>query len=448
MMRRLLLAALLTAVLPAALHASGRAMLGAGGELYRVHSGTFKTLFAAAPVEQAGNAVLALDIVRDGNTQRLLVPGTEGPEVEQSPALTVDHATNRVFLVWQGQQFIHSVLNLISYSASGFGEVFEFAGDSFSIKSNPQLATTLDSYQVLDAANQPVAAHRTILHLAWYDDGASGERVLYTPLVIVGEVLRANRIFDLQELAGDDAAAGAANPSAPSALLQKPQVRSGRDGQSVVVSFVVPATGELAALELRSVTGELVSFADKARAQVIETGHSQPGLSRAALAEKARAQVIETGRRLMRRELADFLAKTFLDTVGASPPEESLEHVAEKARAQVIETGVGLRRGVADRAKAQVIEIVGSAEHESTSHLLDLRKAARRDLPGLPDRAMQVFLSQKGDDAALAWTVDNTVSYRESTADGGWSEVRILTLGPTLSSDDAYALVEQRLAGR
>jgi hypothetical protein len=444
-MRRIALAAVLAALAlaPASLRAGG-GVLGASGEVYRVQSGTYKSLFGTAPAGQELNPVLALDILRDGKLQRLMVPGSEGPELEQAPSLTVDRATNQVYLVWEGLHVIHSVLNIVGYSSAGFTDNFEFSGDPFSAKSNPQLATTLDHYQVLGDDGNVTQADRTIVHMVWYDDGSLGRRNLYTPLVIEGgEMLRTNTIFDLAELAADTP--DSTGVAAPAALAQKPQVRSGRDGQSVVIAFVTPGQSHLSSLELRSVTGELVSFADKARAQVIEIGAANPGLSRSGIAEKARAQVIEIGRRLMRSDVADFLAKSFVDAVAGGNGDESLEQVSEKARAQVIEIGVSLRRNVADKARAQVIEIGRAAS--GPSHLLDLRKASRRDLPALPDRTMRMFLSQRGDDAAFAWTIDNTVRYRESTGDG-WGPVRVLTLGSSLSADDAYALVEQRLAGR
>ncbi len=449
--RRLLLTALLAVALAPALRAeSTTSLLAADGVVFTVESGTYGNLFADAPETSATNPVLALDIVRGEHSQRILVPGTDGPEAEQAPALAVDRATNRVYLAWEGQRNIHSVLDLVGYSEEGgFGDIFEFAGDPFSIKNNPQLATTLDSYQTLDADGNPVPASRTILHLVWYDDGSVGQRVLYTPLVIEdGDVLHTNRIFDLQELATDEPATGVASEDAFVAMLEKPQIRSGRDGQSVVIAFVEASTGELSSLELRSVTGELVSFADKARAEVIEIGRTNPGLSRPAIADKARAEVIEIGRRLMRSDIADYLAKSYLDDIGASAPEETVDDAAEGARALVIETGVSLHRGLADKGRAEVIEIGRSADAQGTSHLLGLRKAARRNLPPLPDRPLRVFLSQKGDDVACAWTVDGTVRYRETSADGGWSPVRVLTLGPTLTSEAAYDLVAQRLAAR
>jgi hypothetical protein len=446
MRRALTLFALLLVPAAAAFAGDGTAMLGKSGELYRVRSGVYAQLFNNAPNGQGGNQVLALEITRNGATQRLLVPGTNGPEVESSPALTVDRVTNRVYLVWEGRQNYHSVLTLLSRGEDDWSEAFEFAADPFSFKSNPQLATTLDRYQTIGADGEVSSATRVILHLVWFDDGGQGERVLYSPLVVEdGDVLRANRIFDLQEMSSGNAASGIAIAAARGALLQKPQVRGGRDRESVVVSLVEPATGRLATLELRSVTGELVSFGDKARVAIIDTGARNPGLPRGGIVDKARVTIIDTGRRLLRPAIADYLSEEFLARVRNSDPMESLEDAAEKARVAIIDTGVSLRRGPADKALSKVVEIGQSEGSTNASHLLDVRRASRRDVPTLPDQPLRVFLSQSGDDAALAWVEDGAVRYRETMPDGSWGEVNVLTLGSSLSADDAYRLVEQRV---
>jgi hypothetical protein len=444
---------LLVAVLalaPAALLASeGTTGLGATAEVYRVKTGTYKALFANAPAEEANNTVLALDVTRGGTLQRLLVPGTDGPEVEQDPALTIDRSNNRVYLVWEGRRNIHSLLNLVGYTtADGFGDIFEISGDAFSTKSNPQLATTLDEYQVLGSDDQPVTARRTILHLVWYDDGGFGQRELYTPLVIENDELLLNRIFDLTELATGQPASGTAVSSAPAALLQSPQIRSGRDGQSVVIGFVDPSSGDLESFELRSVTGELVSFAEKARIQIIETGRANPGATRSQIAEKARIQIIETGRRLLRADVAEYLAQAFIANLSGSDPNDTLDDSADKARIQIIETGVSLRRGIADKStRVHVVEIGRSSDDLGSSHLIDLRLASHRALPSVPDAGVRLFLSAKGDEAALAWSTAGSVLYRESDGDA-WGPQRSLALGPSLALADAFALVDQRTGPR
>ena len=448
MRRALALLAFLLVPATAARAGDGTTMLGAAGELYRVRSGVYGQLFAHVPAAQSGNPVLVLEVTRDGSTQRLLVPDTDGPEAESSPALTVDRTTNRVYLVWEGRHNYHSVLTLLAHGEDGWSEPFEFAADPFSFKSNPQLATTLDRYETFGADGTVVSASRTIIHLAWWDDGGQGQRVLYSPLVVEdGDVLRANHIFDLQELSSGTAASGDA-VAAATALLQRPQVRGGRDRESVVVSAVEPGTGRLATLELCSVTGELVSFGDKARASIIDIGARNPGLGRGGIVDKARASIIDIGRRLLRPAVADYLSEAFLARIRNSDAgAESLEDAAEAARASIIDIGVSLRRGPADKALSQVVEIGRSEDGTNTSHLVDVRRASRREVPQVPDELpLRVFLSQSGDDAAVAWVEGGNLRYRETTADGGWGPMHELAIGAALSTDDAYRLVEQRIA--
>src|SRR5581483_11609963 len=384
-------------LLPALVRAqSGTSALGASGDVYRVESGSYKSLFpATAPASAANNPVLALDIVHSGKLQRVLVPGTDGPETEQSPSLAVDPITNRVYLVWQGQVNIHSVLNLISYGPDGWSETFQCDGDAFSFKSNPQLAATVDHYTVLDASGNLVPVDRTIFHLVWYDESGLGQRVLYTPLVIQdGTLLHTNVIFDLQALAGDGAAMGAAASAALPSLLQAPQVRTGADGQSVVAAFIEPTSGALTTLELRSVTGQLVSFADDARAVVIDTGRNNPTATRADVIAAARAVVIDTGRKLLQQDVADFLSARFLDTLTQEPVSEDLNTAVTKARAVVIDTGVALHHGVEDKSLATVIEINSDDDPDASTHLLDVHTPAHWQLPAqVPTSGVHVYLS-------------------------------------------------------
>lgn len=441
--RRLLCAAgLLLAATPLAAQPAP-SQLGSGGEVYSVQRGTYKALFPAPPPAWANHPVLALDIVRDGKLQRVLVPGTDGPQEERAPALALDHDSSRGWLVWASDRTI----NLIGFSAAGWSEVFAVAGDPGSDKLNPQVAATVDRYQRLDGEGELVWASLTVLHLVWFDDGPAGQRVLYTPLAIRdGEILGGNRLFDLQELSGGEPASGAAVAAARVDLLQRPLVVGSRDGGHVVVAFLSPASGELVTLELRPIGGELAFFGDLARAVVIDTGHRDPGATPASIAEEARAVVIDTGRRLLRASLANLLGEQFLADVGAAPSGGELAEVTDAARARLIAEGVALMQGTAG-PEIEFLEIAGGGELVGDSHLLDVRRASRRALPDLPAAAVRLLVSDHGDQASLAWSVDGAVRYRE-TAGAGWSELRSLALGAALDTEQALRLLQQRLAGR
>ena len=435
----------ITALIPLLLVAAGaRAaesgrVLGASGEVYSVRTGLYRSLFANPPAGWGDNVVLTLDILRGGKLQRVLVPGTDDGERERSPSLAIERETNHGYVVWAGD----GVLNLIGFTEEGWGDVFELSGDPSSTKRNPQLTTTVDRYQRIGPDGELVAASRTILHLVWFDQGPAGERVLYTPLVIEdGNILRANRIFDLVELLGEQEDGG---DGTPTAVGERPQLRGGNG--AVAIGFVPPRGRELVTVELRSIGGELAFLADKARAVVIDWGRTNPGKPRAAIPDKARAVVIDWGHRLLRPTAADLLAKTFFDHFAGSDPELSLEEAADLARSRMLDEGVALRLGTAGQGTPRVLELARGDAVGSTSHLLEVREPVRRALPELAGEVpARIVLSPTGTEAALAWNEGDEVRYQE-TAAGGWSAVQSLTLGSALSLDEALTLLEQRLGG-
>ena len=109
----------------------------------------------------------------------------------------------------------------------------------------------------------------------------------------------------------------------------------------------------------------------------------------------------------MRREVADYLARVFLDRFSDTANDITLEDAAHAARAQLIETGVGLRRGIADKALANVVEIGRSDGTGTATCSTCARHPARA--AAAADGDLRLFLSQQGDDAAVAWEVDGTV---------------------------------------
>jgi hypothetical protein len=173
----------------ALLAADRQAALGDAGEVYFVHTGVYGDLFPGGTATAAGNAVLALDIARqDQPLERVLVPGTEGPEVESSPFELYESSSGALFMVWQSQvNAIHPVLYLSSYKDGTWTPAIQVTGNPFAQKSAPQIAITRDTYNIQDPNDGTYSpAHRTILHLIWWEEGANGGgSVQYAPIVLL-----------------------------------------------------------------------------------------------------------------------------------------------------------------------------------------------------------------------------------------------------------------------
>ena len=434
--------AALLAASPAAA-GDGRTLLGSAGEVYTVQRGAYGSLFVGDLPEGAGGfPVLALDVVKDGQLKRFLVPGTGGPEDERDATLAFDSVGNRVYVVWQSER----VFTVAGYGAQGdhqgWQQPVDLAGDPATTKRNPQLATSVVRYVKLDAEGNKVPASRVVLHLVYQEDSAGLERLLYTAAAIESDrVLPAPAAYELRALAGN-APAIANAPAAPASLRQRPVARHGRDTENVGLGFIDADRGELVTLELRPIDPDLHCFADKARAVIIDLIEREPGISHAVLVDKARAVIIDLARRLMHPVVADFLSRSFLERLAADATQE-LRAATDAAWAKAINDGINLQQGSA-AGNRRLIELA-AADPDGTSRALDLRWVSRRTLPPLPAEGdIKLFLSPRAQEASIAWNTATAVRYRETHA-GGWDPMRSLALGPTLTRDQAYKLVEQRL---
>ncbi len=152
--------------------------------------------------------------------------------------------------------------------------------------------------------------------------------------------------------------------------------------------------------------------------------------------------VIEIGRKCLHPVIADFLSRAFLDNLAAADASTTIETAVRGAWAHVIGTGITLQQGTG--AKPHVVELAGTAS-DGSSRALDLRWVSRRVLPQLPEAPdLKLFLSPRAQEASIAWSSPSAVRYRE-TAGPGWEPLRSLQLGPTLTREQAFKLVEQRL---
>jgi hypothetical protein len=380
--------------------------------------------------------VLALDVVHDGKTKRVLVPGTEGPADDQDAALVLDTIANRVYAVWQSQH----LFSLAGFTIEdGWEPAVELAGDPASVKRNPQLTTSVVAYETLDEAGARVPAKRTLVHLVWYDEAAGGRQV-YTAAAIEGRTVEAGAAFELRSLAGN-ADATANPPDSPPSLMQRPVARRGRDNDNIGLAFIDGPRGELVSLEMRPIDADLVLFADKARAVVIDLGRSGGGTSHRAMADKARAVVIDLGRRLAHPVIADFLSNTFLDALADSDDSLDLGAAVKGAWTKLITTGILLQQG--SSGDAHIVELAPVAG-DGSSRAVDLRWVSRRPLPTLPAVDLKLFLSPKAQNASIAWNAPSAVRYRESNP-LGWEAISTIAVTPTLTREQAFKLVEQRL---
>lgn len=436
----------------------GQATLGAGGKLYQVLSGTYGDLFPDA-AGQAEHSVLALEISVPGEEPvRLLVPGTEDSAVESSPALVFEDSSDGIFLIWESRtSFIHSQIKLASYLSEAWSDPILLPGEFFSLKTSPSLAVTRDTFVSVGADGTPSRHSRTIYHTVWWEEAASGERVVYSPVVLLdGVYIGWNPLFVLNDLDFGDEAAGPFLAS--ETLSQAPSIFAGSNDESVVVGLVDQATRQLVELEISVVPGELGALASELEWAVTEAGESLYPHNLRALGDRARAHLIDFGLQLrLNPFMLDYLAVVGAAGVATGDPaEQSLSSFAQRARAHLIDFGARMRSQTlseaADREVSTWLLEFGSGDEsgfgETPPHSLAVILGAVREIPWTGKGATSLYVSPDAREATVAWQgEDDRLYFTESTGDE-WSEVRYLQLTDDLDLNRAHDMLEQRTHDR
>lgn len=432
--------------------------LGANGELFRVRSGSYADLFPGSNPAVAANLVLALDVTNPQagggtTTQRLLIPGTGGNDVESSPSLFFEQSSNSIFLVWESRiNPLHSVLYLTSLSNGAFGDLVQISGDRYSFKSSPQIAVSRDTFELVDADGNPQRHVRTVVETVWWETTGSEDRAVYAPVVLIdGTYLGWNPAFLLDELAGSE---GPRVVELPTALhLHAPSIHLG-DGGAAVATFVNSETGRLNTVEIDVLPVDLSDIAARVRAKILTYPRIPSPVS--ILADAARAQILEVGSRLhpsIRGYLADSTYAKIIEVASRLNPGQ-VRRLGDAARAQILDVGaetLGGRGGRQQNLIYRITEVMATPNAEPTvdepGHALAVNTAADLPIPDTGDSVPRVHTSAHGDSLLVSWEQDDKILYRESTEDG-WTDVLSIELGPNMTREQAEQILAHRARNR
>ncbi|MBW8877064.1 MAG: hypothetical protein JF614_19025 [Acidobacteria bacterium] len=436
----------------------GTAALGTAGEVYLAKVGAYKDLFPKGHDTTPGNTVLAIDLIQPSAApQRLVVPYTTGADVESSAAVLFEDDSDTLFVVWASQtNALSSVLMLASFDGTSWGPPIQITSNPFSSKTSPQLAITRDSFSTTDSDENTATRHRTIIHVVWEEQTASGNAdVLYTPVILEeGTYLGWAPVYNLNDMVGRTPSTSKFAP--PDTLVQSPVLQPGRDARTLVVGFASAETRTLSAVEIDVLPEELSLLAADARAHIIDVGRSLYPNYLQVLADKTMADIISRGT-AFHDDVIHYIAGQIHDLVLASRGTDpaDLTALSEDARAHIIDVGVRLSgRGLRDKndtaTKAMIestVSVNPATDPTAPSHLIHFRIASNRPAPQMGSTGTQLFLSETGDDALVAWTDTGKILYRLSQ-DAGWSDQRQIKLSDSLDAAHAYSVLKQKVRNR
>ena len=394
------------------------------------------TIYSIDAATADGASQLALTILApDGSEHVEIVPGTAGPDVELNATLVFDDGKDTLIAVWEQRLYgVFSQLLLAERSPAGWSEPIELSGNPFASRGALRVSVATARPTVTTAG--PVAVREQLVHMVWTDDAGPGRHVLYSPIALHDGVYAGENA--LVRLSGF----GASLPHELAQLADHPALERGSATGSVAIAYLDPETLAFERVALRSLPADLTTFADKARAEIIEIGlHQVPVGNRPAFADKARAEIIEIGATL-HQSLKVFAAEAIATSLLADP-ETDLVTLADKARAEIIEIGARALDTEPGRVGTFVTMALGSRGGD-----IELARLEAMPTPALPPGAdvLATFVSPSANDIAIVWQTAAGYGYLESN-EGSWGNAKSLPVGH-FPLDVTLALLQSRLSQR
>lgn len=449
----LFLLAALAAAEPAAAAGPGTRVLTAGGDIYAVTQGRYGEVFPGGTAALAEDPVLAVSVIHpDGTSERLLVPESVGPAIEELASLVLAPDGETLHVLWQSTA-ADSSLRLSSLGADGWSATTSVSRGVPVLRGSLRAALTRTSAELTgEGAESPSRSHRSVLHVLWVEAGTGS--VIYAPLVLgAGPYPGDHALFAIDQLVAPELEAGAPQGPWPAVALG-PALEAGDDAGAAVTAFLLPNDGRLVGVEIRMIDSELSRLGNSLRAEILALSETlEPGSpdSLGALAAGARAHVAEAGgglRPALQQLLATEIEDYVLDHGGdwAFQPEA----MADRTRGRLIELGTDFDHAPVQRtgggARPHLINLGQRWEGPLDAHDLRLRVTSVRRPPEIPEgTAGALLLSGDGEDALVAWEADGTAFFRESdeSSEGGWGPA----VGLGISGED-WSLVRGLLSAR
>ena len=428
--------------------------IGDEGTLFRIQAGTHLDLFPDDP--RAGwSSVLALDVVREGAlAERIVIPGTEGPDVESEAAVVFDQG--QLFVLWQSRASANrTFLDLIEFTPadSSWSETIEVSGDPIPLKGPPQIAITRETVVVdADEGEEAGETTRTAVHVMWWEsESASAEagdvRVLYTPIILEGGAfLGWNPVIELDPADFPISEELEAGTDFSDDLLFAASLDHGTDPRSVVIGLPSADSGKLHNLIIRLLPDSLVDLAEHARSHIVGVGLINQGdvtggipTGLIDIAENARSHIVGVGRIPLHRGVREYVGgRVFnriveLGSTYENDPEAFWIEVESAVWDEVVVSGASLLGnqlqnedlpcGILHLGEGGLV--APGAEASDSLHQLEFCVGSEFPLPATTEDIgsdHRVVLSDDATAAVVAWEdEDGTVRYRQ-TEDGAWSE--------------------------
>jgi len=436
-------------------------VLGAGGEVYQLRLGTRGELFADSS-ELAADPVLALEILRADEIDRVVVPGTENADEELSATAFFEPVTETLYLAWATRfNLVHTRITVRWLRDGSWSDPIELAGSAFSEKSAPRIAFTREAFELTDGSGALRQHTRSIVHTLWSETTGLGERVVYTPLVFIdGEPLvdvTGGGLDPIVELTLDAEllVASVATGSGQERPLS-PTLGVSDSPQRLLATLSDQEL--LAVLSIEPVPVELIRLGDDVRASIVPIGRllCSDGDGLVRLAAVARDEILARGAERFHDSVLHHVAMVVEARILRAPAAQlcggAIDELAAVVYEDVLTSGTdaldsGRRMRIGGDVRASIVPIGRSALVEGDlDHRIRIGRVSRHSLPPLRTGRSHVMPSRDGRRLIVAWDEGDRLSFRE-TASSGWSNLSNLRIDSHLDLPSALELLERRISG-
>lgn len=417
-------------------------VIGSGGAVLKIRSGTYGELFPQGDEVAAEAEVLALNVLRPGLEESFLVPKTESDSPESSATLYYEKTTDLTFLLWEGVlNRIHPRLYVATFDGTQWLDVVDVLGGSFAAKKDPQLVIRGDEIPSLKRSSLTDIPKRTVVFLVWSEEVGAINRKRMVPLVV-----EHGTFFGLdQRLVLDDfmKTSGTAWSVVDQDLREALRLQPGSQGTSAVVGFFNENDNKIVTLGVELLPYELSRLAARVAEALQDV---DPGLAVDVVVSQVRGLVLSYGSEFnpgSLRYMADELEALIRSERGTPNPPRNLP---DKARLQIVLTGARHKaNGLADSEESEIIE-VGAPDRNGVNQHVKITLLSRRPAPKVGGK-VSMFLSRAGYDALIAWEYNGFVFFQESEGNS-WGGLEQIELSDTLPRDAVFDLLASRILNR
>ena len=417
--------------------AQSRTAFGPQGELVRLEAGSYDELIGSGFTHKASrvgnkNPILTLSISRLDNNgapfeQRMLVPGTDDPDLESPLSLMVDPATGNVHVIFaRHQRGALRELRLAAWADGEWQATVEISGNPGVAKSWPSVSITSD--------DNSDGAPRTVTHILWWEANGSSEDILYTPIVIEnGRFLGWNPVIPLQGFGIDEQAEGSAGKGP---LYRAPNLEAGTRGHTTIAAIPQRSHSQIATVRIRLLPSMLTRLASEVRGHITLVGAQGGGGGVLNLAEKVRGHITLVGARIHDGVLDYITDQSVMEILSHGPEFENgdLDAIGRDVADRIIDAGASIIDSEMKNGDATcgLLALGATAEADPASskepplHQLEICALSTRRAPDIGSgMAPRLYTAEDGSKSLVAWqTSQGELRYRLSAGIDDWGPVR------------------------